>query len=327
MNILRLLIVILAIAAPASGQVLDTQYLTATSASCGTAGSCATFDVGNAAALSFTVSGTFSATLTFEGTADGVTWTSANASTVTDTLTATATTTTTTGVYTVGNIGFLKLRVRCSAYTSGAARVSATRGQVTPANAALVTSDPTLISVSDKAMVVTMQPAVLPLPTSLDAQNAPLRIADSSNNDITAGSDDYTAGISALYTRGVVAPGARLDAFTCSLDNIATTRTQCQAAPAAGKAIFITDVVAMSTTATAGQFALAFGTGSNCGTGTGNVLPSSTATARIPAAANNGAGPTVINFGSPLKVPTDQALCVLGVATNTVTIQISGFIQ
>jgi len=118
--------------------------------------------------------------------------------------------------------------------------------------------------------------------------------------------------------------------FSCSADNIAATLTElsagCSAATVPSTAsLYITDVIAQSTTATAGQFILRSGTGTNCGTGTTSVLPSAATVVRF-SAAGNGVAPTVINFTTPIKVTADHGLCVLGVATNTVTIQVTGFI-
>jgi hypothetical protein len=113
--------------------------------------------------------------------------------------------------------------------------------------------------------------------------------------------------------------------FACSLDNIAATLTECQAAPSAGLSIYITDVIAQSTTTTAGNFLLRQGTGTNCGTGTGSVFPSSATVIRFAAPASTVA-PFVVSLKTPIKLTAANALCLLGVATNTVTAQITGFI-
>lgn len=113
--------------------------------------------------------------------------------------------------------------------------------------------------------------------------------------------------------------------FQCTLDAVAATLTQCQAAPGAGLSIYISDVLAGSTTTTAGQHLLRYGTGTNCGTGTTTLFPGTTATPRVSSppttAANN-----AYSFRNALKVPANNALCVLGVATNTTWIVITGFI-
>lgn len=112
--------------------------------------------------------------------------------------------------------------------------------------------------------------------------------------------------------------------WTCSLDNIAATLTECKAAPGAGRQLYITSIHAQSTTATAGQFILRTGTGANCGTSTLSLFPAAATVVRF-AAPGNGSPPTDVNFTTPLQAPVNTAICMLGVATNTVTIQISGY--
>lgn len=121
-------------------------------------------------------------------------------------------------------------------------------------------------------------------------------------------------------------------AFTCSADDIGATLTRLKASgggeclgPVDNQRRYVTDVVAQSTTTTSGQWILRFGTGTNCGTGTVSLLPSSATAARIAAPANT-AAPTVMSFKTPLIVPTGKDICVLGVATNTTTIQVNGYV-
>jgi len=112
--------------------------------------------------------------------------------------------------------------------------------------------------------------------------------------------------------------------WTCGLNAVGTTLTQCQAAPGAGLFLYISSIVAQSSTGTAGQFTLTYGTGTNCGTGNTAIFANSTAVSM--AAPANTAAPTVISFSVPLKLATAaNALCVLGVATNTTNITINGF--
>lgn len=123
-----------------------------------------------------------------------------------------------------------------------------------------------------------------------------------------------------------IRPGGPTTDWTCSVDNIAASLTECRAAPGTGKQLFVVSVVAQSTTSTAGQFLLRSGTGTNCATGTASVFPSAATAVRIAAPANT-AAPTVIWFDPPLPVPVNSAVCLLGVATNTVTAQITGYVQ
>lgn len=114
--------------------------------------------------------------------------------------------------------------------------------------------------------------------------------------------------------------------WTCSLDNIAATLTECQPVAATGLRYYLTDVVAQSTTTTGGLFLLRTGTGANCGTGTASFLPAAATVIRFAQPANT-APPLVIGLRTPLPAPLGAAICVLGVATNTVTITLSGFLN
>ena len=117
--------------------------------------------------------------------------------------------------------------------------------------------------------------------------------------------------------------------FTCSVDNIAASLTEMTGCPVlaanAGQtpSYYVSTIVAQSTTATGGQFTISTGTGTNCGTGTTVFLASNTA--RFSAAANTGAA-TEMKFDPPLKATAGHALCVLGVATNTTTAVVTGYI-
>lgn len=111
--------------------------------------------------------------------------------------------------------------------------------------------------------------------------------------------------------------------WSCPLTNIGTTLTECQPVPGANLRLYITDIVNQSNTATAGLFTLRYGTGTNCGTGTGNVFFFS-ASALLASPANTLA-PNKITFMTPIAVPVNNAICVLGVVTNTTNIQINGY--
>lgn len=111
--------------------------------------------------------------------------------------------------------------------------------------------------------------------------------------------------------------------WSCGVTAIGTTLTQCQAAPGAGLSLYITDVVTQSNTATAGLFTLRFGTGSNCGTGTGNLFFAS-ASALMASPANT-SPVNHFHLTVPMQVTAANAVCVLGVATNTTNAQINGF--
>jgi hypothetical protein len=114
--------------------------------------------------------------------------------------------------------------------------------------------------------------------------------------------------------------------WSCGLTAIAATLTQCQAAPAAGLKLYITDIQIGSNTATAGLFLVRYGTGSNCVTGTTTLFPNIAAqtTGVMPYPANT-AAVTDINFVSPPAGAAANALCVICVATNTCVVNMSGY--
>jgi hypothetical protein len=114
--------------------------------------------------------------------------------------------------------------------------------------------------------------------------------------------------------------------WTCSLDDIAATLTRCKDNPDPQYAMYITDIVAQSTTTTGGTFLIRYGDNgtANCGANTVSVLPSAATAARLSAPANTSPA-TIIQLLTPLRVPPGKDLCVLGVATNTFTGQINGY--
>ncbi len=114
--------------------------------------------------------------------------------------------------------------------------------------------------------------------------------------------------------------------FNCTVDNIGATLTEmtgCAVPAQANLRYYITSIVAQSTTSTAGQWVIRSGTGTNCGTGTTNLM--GTATARFAAPANTAGGASLL-FDPPLAASAGHALCLLGVATNTTTAIVSGYL-
>jgi hypothetical protein len=116
-----------------------------------------------------------------------------------------------------------------------------------------------------------------------------------------------------------VRPGSP-NVWTCTLTALGATLTQCQAAPGAGLRLYVTDILVATTTATAGTWQAKYGTGTNCGTGTTNltgfaaVAPISTAQVQS------------ISFTTPLMPGAATQICVIGTATNTINIQVNGFV-
>lgn len=126
-----LLLALLVWQMPTTAQVLDVGSVTAnsTGGGCtGTANSCASFSLANAAISSVTlqVSGTFTGTLTFEGTSDNSTWFTLSGTKLSDG--SSATTTTGTGQFSFNNSGLLGVRARATAAVTGTAVVTAARG-------------------------------------------------------------------------------------------------------------------------------------------------------------------------------------------------------
>lgn len=119
-------------------------------------------------------------------------------------------------------------------------------------------------------------------------------------------------------------PGRSFE-WTCSLDNIGATLTQCQHSPEPGMRLYLTDVIANSTTATAGLMLIRTGTGTNCGTGTLSLIPGAATVPRFGYPGN--ASPAgAFNLISPLRAPSASAICVICTAVNTCTVQLSGYL-
>lgn len=132
---LVLAVLLLAIFAPrATAQVLPTspKNITAISGG-GTCNSpdtaCATYTFGESPSITFDISGTFTGTLTFEGTSNGTTWRTISVTKLSDG--TTATTATAAGQFSATNAGLLRVRVRATAWTSGMAVVFGTGGTAT----------------------------------------------------------------------------------------------------------------------------------------------------------------------------------------------------
>ena len=105
----------------------------------------------------------------------------------------------------------------------------------------------------------------------------------------------------------------------------AATTTKIQSAPGANLSLYITQVITQSNTTTAGLFTLVSGTGAgnNCTTGQAAIFNNSTAA--LYASPANTAPPNIIPLWTGIKLPANTDLCVLGVATNTTNITVTGF--
>jgi hypothetical protein len=124
--------------------------------------------------------------------------------------------------------------------------------------------------------------------------------------------------------------------WTCGVDGIGATLTLCTPGPASAspgieERIYITDIVAQSTTGTGGQYIIRYGDSANsnpnatanCGTNTTSVFPSSASAVRFSYPLFSGA-PTTINLVTPIVIPAGKDVCVLGVATNLLVMQMLG---
>jgi hypothetical protein len=144
---------------------------------------------------------------------------------------------------------------------------------------------------------------------------------------VTTSNPTYTTAQTSplsLTTSGLLRTDAFPARWTCALDNIAATLTQCQAAAGAGLRHWITHVIANSTTSTAGTFAIRQGTGTNCGTGTAGLLPGASTSRTYVLPANTAAAFQASSI-SGIGATAANAICVIGVATNTTNITISGY--
>lgn len=126
-----LLAALLLVAGTAAAQQIDTGSITAGGADCSTAKRCVSIALPpQTVSTTIQVSGTYSGTLQFEASADGgTTWFSALAIKLADG--SSATSTTSTGLFAIANGGLTNVRVRCSAYSSGTASITAVRGYAT----------------------------------------------------------------------------------------------------------------------------------------------------------------------------------------------------
>lgn len=159
---------------------------------------------------------------------------------------------------------------------------------------------------------------------SADQGDPILAVRRDTNGTLTSADNDYVNLTADNY--GILKVNSdHTNRFTAGFNSIANTLTEIKAAPSAGLSIYITDITIQTTTATSGTFAFQSGTGTNCGTSTTAVFPSSGTSNRFNASINSGPM-TDIKFVIPLKLTTVHALCVIGVATNTVSGQVNGFV-
>jgi hypothetical protein len=128
-RVLYALLLALSLTATARAQVIGqpTTLSAQSSSACSTTNAFIAVNVGNAASVSFGITGTWSGTLTFYGTTDGSTWVAVQVTNLASGTTP-VTTTTANGNFGLSNPGFLSVCVDFTTRSSGTATVTVTRG-------------------------------------------------------------------------------------------------------------------------------------------------------------------------------------------------------
>lgn len=129
-----------------------------------------------------------------------------------------------------------------------------------------------------------------------------------------------------VFAQGLSAPVLGTQ-WTCGLVNLAATLTQCRAAPTSPQRLYLTGIYVQTTTGTPGTYAVQAGTGANCGTGTAAIFPVSGTADHFLAPINTGPMASMTIYPAPLTLPVANAICVIGVAVNTINVQLTGFQQ
>lgn len=115
--------------------------------------------------------------------------------------------------------------------------------------------------------------------------------------------------------------------FNAGHAGVGAALTQVKGIVPAGLSIYVTDITVQSTTATAGTaWALRSGTGTDCATGTTAVYPVSSTSESWGFYPGNTAAQMTIRLLTPLKLADGHALCAIGVGTNLLRIQATGYV-
>ncbi len=332
----KLLAVLLALALPASAgvQIIDGSSNAvftdlATNGSLGALNAAATLTMrgqGKAYAQVVSVSGT--QTLSWEGTVDNTNWFAVNG--MVPTTGAIVASTTAAGQWVFDTSGLVGFRVRCSAYTSGAASVflnASLSDSVATFGAAIPTGANVIGAVTQSGnwtyRVVGNAGGVL------DAANnaaAPANVLVTgvqlqSGATATAGTAGQVGNLVAgldhvLYVR----PGGPVN-WSCFVEAV-TVMTQCRAAPAAGIKAYVTSMACSNEAATANNIDVTFGTGANCATGTtalthkftGGTLATTTSPFEVRQ-----------TFWAPLNPTAANAICVRPSAATAFGCTLTGY--
>ena len=314
----RMLLVLcaaLSLARFAAAQPIDAGAITAGGSDCSVPQRCAAFPLPlTTTSVTLTVSGTYSATLQFEASADsGTTWFAIAGTLLSDG--SSATSTTSTGQYAFSNSGLTTLRVRASAYSSGTAVITAVRGFAPQ-------RDGTLTTVTPGTAAANLGKAEDAASASGDTGVGILGVRNEAAAQLTSADGDYGNILNDAYGALMV----RQDhpkRFHCVVTVSTATTIQAVggscAAPGAGLSLYVTDIyfTASASGIAADAFpTLKYGTGGTCGTGTA-VFWQNLSAAAVTA---------VDNRSIPIKIPANNEICWITTTAGSKAIQISGFI-
>lgn len=140
---------------------------------------------------------------------------------------------------------------------------------------------------------------------------------------LTDGAGTYAIPTSS--TKGLTINARPGTDWVCGLAGLAASLTECKAL-AAGRTYYITDIVVGTTTTTSGDYSIQSGTGTNCAAATTAVFPAApgTTSSRFKAPISS-SPPGTISLTTPIAVTAAHAICVIGTATNTININLSGY--
>ena len=256
------------------------------------------------------VTGTWVATLSFEGTVDGTNWFALNA--VPPTTGIPVTTTTANGQWSIEVSALSSFRVRVSAYTSGTAVVSALASQGPGDVGQRVGISGTAFAALDSANNAAAPANVLVAGVETTAQGS----------QPTASTGGNVRRAQANLEGSLYVNQGGPNRFSCFIE-AATATTTCQAAPGAGLRAYVTGYVMSNEAATVQSLDIVFGTGAACATG----ITALTHKHQFGTVATT-TSPFVVSASLPTPlVPTAaNAICVRPSAATAFGVTITGYI-
>jgi hypothetical protein len=256
------------------------------------------------------VTGTFTATLTWEGNVDNTNWVAVNAAPPTTGVAVASATTT--GVWCAEVSALTGFRVRVSAYTSGTAVVSVLASQGPGDIGQRVGISGTAFAALDSANNTAAPANVLVTGVETTAQGT----------QPTASTGGNVRRAQANLEGALFVNQGGPNRFSCFLEAVTVT-TQCQAAPGAGLRAYVTGYVLSDEAATANNLDIVFGTGSNCATGitalTHKHATGTNATTTSPFAIS-------VSLPTPLVPTAANAICVRPSAATAFGATLVGYI-